>query len=221
MGFIEGYNEFITRQLTGRGGEDRRRLEKGLGHAERLFLEKIWWPAFGHFHDLHAEYEVLDFRDGYRYLDFAFIRSCLKLAIEIDGYGTHLRNISRDEFSDHMRRQNDLVNDGWKVLRFTYDDVKDRPRYVQQTLLQFMGRWGGMEKEAVAADLLEKEVMRFFIYSGRPLSPGEVAEFIQMDKKTARKLLRTLVEKSWLKPASGDQRIRTYELDLEGKHFLL
>jgi hypothetical protein len=57
------------------------------GHAEKTFVEKVERLAFGHFRQLHPEYEVSDFKDGFRYLDFAYLRSGLKLAIDIDGYG--------------------------------------------------------------------------------------------------------------------------------------
>ncbi|WP_307203806.1 hypothetical protein [Paenibacillus harenae] len=67
-------------------GEDRRRLASEHGYAEKLFLEKVWFPVFQHFNCLTPEYEVDDYIDGKRYLDFAYIRDTLRLAIEIDGY---------------------------------------------------------------------------------------------------------------------------------------
>ena len=86
------------------------------------------------FYILYPEFEVKDFRDGTRYIDFAYIRQGLKLAIEIDGYTTHASQISRTQFSDGLIRQNDLMIDGWKILRFSYDDVKDRPRMCEQII---------------------------------------------------------------------------------------
>ncbi|WP_436241973.1 DUF559 domain-containing protein [Paenibacillus sp. LjRoot56] len=59
----------------------------------------------------------------------------MKLAIEIDGYATHVSEISRTQFSDGLIRQNHLMIDGWKVLRFSYDDVKNRPRMCEQIIL--------------------------------------------------------------------------------------
>ncbi|MGO4110128.1 hypothetical protein [Paenibacillus sp. YAF4_2] len=91
-------------------------------------MQKVWFPAFSQFDCLHPEYEIVDFRDGKRYLDFAYIRSPLRLAIEIDGYNSHAAGISRWQFSDHLVRQNHLVIDEWNVLCFSYDYVKDKPR---------------------------------------------------------------------------------------------
>lgn len=65
-------DHFLANHLANREGERYRRLQEGHGHAEQLFLQQVWWPAFGGFTDLHPEYEVKDFRDGTRFLDFAF-----------------------------------------------------------------------------------------------------------------------------------------------------
>lgn len=221
MKFEDSYAQWIDRHLTSRQGERERRLREGYGHAEKLFAEKVWWPAFRNLQHLHPEYEVNDFKDGYRYLDFAYIRSGLLLAVEIDGYGPHLRNISRLQFLDHSRRQNDLILDGWKVLRFTYDDVKESPRYCQQTLQQFMGRWLGEEQKIVEADYIEKEMIRLFLRTGRPITPGDICRYMGVENKTARKWLRHLAEKHWIQPASGNERLRSYLLTVDAKRLLL
>jgi hypothetical protein len=48
-----------------------------------------------------------------------------KIAIEVDGYGVHLR--SQDTFENDRRRQNELEILGWAVLRFTRRALRDRP----------------------------------------------------------------------------------------------
>jgi hypothetical protein len=90
LDFANAYNELITEHIQCRHGERLRRLTDGHGFAEKLLLEQVWWPAFRNFDNLHPEYEISDFRDGSRFLDFAFLRSSIRLAIEIDGYGPHL-----------------------------------------------------------------------------------------------------------------------------------
>lgn len=221
MGFQETYTQWLSDHLSCRQGERERRLREGHGHAEKAFVEKVWWPAFGHFRELHPEYEVTDFKDGFRYLDFAYLRSGLRLAIEIDGYGPHLRKISRDRFSDQCRRQNDLILDGWKVLRFTYDDVNDNPRYCQQTLQQFMGRWLGEGDSSLQVDYPERELLRQFLRSGRPLTPGDICQTMGVENKTARKWLRQLSEKQWIQPASGSARVLSYRLSHNAERLIL
>jgi very-short-patch-repair endonuclease len=56
------------------------------------------------------------------YLDIAF-RS-LRLAIEIDG---RLHEDDPDLFESDRWRQNALVRDGWRVLRFTWAMLRDHP----------------------------------------------------------------------------------------------
>lgn len=72
MGFQEEHESLLMRAIKPLKGEAKRRLLKGHGFSEKMFLEKVWWPAVGHFRQLHPEYEVSDFRDGARYLDFAY-----------------------------------------------------------------------------------------------------------------------------------------------------
>jgi hypothetical protein len=140
LSFHSVYERWLEANLNSRKGESRRRLEQGLGHAEKHFLEMVWYPAFKEFEGLYPEYEVSDFRDGIRFLDFAYVKAGLQLVIEIDGFRTHSAEMTRWQFSDSLMRQNHLILDGWKVLRFSYDDIKEKPRMCQQLLQQFMGK---------------------------------------------------------------------------------
>lgn len=110
--FNKSYEAFIQEHSSKRKGERLRRLIEGHNHAEQLFLKQVWWRALGEFLYLHPEFEVKDFRDGTRYIDFAYIRQGLKLAIEIDGYSSHASQINRTQFSDGLIRQNHLIIDG-------------------------------------------------------------------------------------------------------------
>lgn len=55
-------------------------------------------------------------------IDFAF--PVEKVAIEFDGYRYH--GFSRKGFKQGLIRQNILVAHGWRVLRYTLTDVRDR-----------------------------------------------------------------------------------------------
>jgi hypothetical protein len=134
--FEYAHQRWIEQHLSQRKGERKSRLARGHGHAEQRTLEHIWWPAFGTLDYLHPEFEVTDFHEGTRFIDLAYIRSGLKFAIEIDGYGTHVTKISRRQFADQWVRQMHLTNDGWIVIRIGYDDVIERPRLWQQLLQQ-------------------------------------------------------------------------------------
>jgi very-short-patch-repair endonuclease len=58
-------------------------------------------------------------------LDFAYVAH--KVAIECDGFSTHG---SRLAFEDDRRRQNFLVLEGWRVLRFTWRQITSSPDWV-------------------------------------------------------------------------------------------
>ena len=63
---------------------------------------------------------------GRRYeLDIALPE--IRLAIEIDGYAYHSGD---EQFQRDRTRQNALIAAGWRILRFTWADINDRPDYV-------------------------------------------------------------------------------------------
>lgn len=63
-------------------------------------------------------------------IDIAFPQT--KLAIEFDGRAYHS---SPAHFQADRRRQNDLQNAGWRILRFTWSDVTFEPQRVISTVL--------------------------------------------------------------------------------------
>jgi len=65
------------------------------------------------------------------YIDIAFPH--LKLAIEIDG---RLHEEDEDLFESDRWRQNALVADGWRVLRFTWRMLKEHPEVVVAAIRQ-------------------------------------------------------------------------------------
>lgn len=60
-----------------------------------------------------------------RRIDVAFPEQ--RLAIEVDGRAYHA---SSERFQADRTRQNELVNGGWRVLRFTWADIMHRPDMV-------------------------------------------------------------------------------------------
>jgi predicted DNA-binding protein (UPF0251 family) len=213
MVFDEAYDQFILYHLKHRKGEAKRRIKEGLGHAEKLFLEHVWWPAIGNFNQLYPEFEIQDFQDGFRYLDFAFIRESFRICFEIDGFGPHSRDANRKQFADHLLRQNHLIIDDWKVIRFAYDDVYERPRRCQQIIQQMMGHWFGDTKPKVTLTSDEKEIIRLAKQKEKPITPSEVSIQLGVCRRTAQKLLHQLLTKQLFTAAGdGSKRIRSYRL---------
>jgi len=65
------------------------------------------------------------------FLDFAYPN--VRVGIEMDGHAWHSTPAQRQR--DH-ERQNQVVNADWSILRFTFDDVTQRPEYVETTVRQ-------------------------------------------------------------------------------------
>lgn len=69
--------------------------------------------------------------EGVGVLDFAFVQQ--RIAIEIDGRAWHSAG---DRFQSDRRRQNRLILLGWIVLRFTWEDLVQRPEAVIREVRQ-------------------------------------------------------------------------------------
>ncbi|MCY0900853.1 MAG: hypothetical protein OWU32_01540 [Firmicutes bacterium] len=122
--FSSAYDKFILHHLANASPARASRIAGGLGYVERLFLETVWWPTFRHFDGISPQHEVRDYDDGFRYIDFAYHLPHARVAIEIDGFGPHWRDISQEQFAANCRRQNMLILDEWRVLRFAFVDVR-------------------------------------------------------------------------------------------------
>ena len=81
-----------------------------------------------------AQYEVLANGSTYR-LDLAYPSAML--ALEYDGFDAHS---GVDRFVDDRRRQNDLVDAGWTIRRFTHADLRDRPEAVVSGVRRHLSR---------------------------------------------------------------------------------
>ncbi|MDH6670076.1 hypothetical protein M2277_000720 [Paenibacillus sp. LBL] len=188
-------------------------LHKGLGHGTIEFLRSIWFPAIGNFNDLHPEWEVRDFSNGYRYLDLAYMPGGARGGIEIQGYGPHARDLDVRRFKDLCRRHCLLALDGWTFLPIAYPSIVDEPKQCQQLVLSFVGRFIASDVPATLT-WLEAEAVRFARRLLRPITPLELADHLRVSDRHTRRLLHRLVELQILDVASGERRARTYKLRL-------
>ncbi|MGW8824229.1 transcriptional regulator [Paenibacillus sp. BR1-192] len=188
-------------------------LNKGLGHGTVEFLRSVWFPAIGHFNDLHPEWEVRDFSNGYRYLDLAYMPGDARGGIEIQGYGPHARDLDVRRFKDLCRRHCLLALDGWTFLPIAYPSIVEEPKQCQQLILSFVGRFVATDVPA-SLSWLEAEAVRFARRLLRPITPLELAAHLRISDRHTRRILHKLVELRILDIASGEQRVRTYKLRL-------
>ncbi|XEC95939.1 hypothetical protein AB6A23_05065 [Paenibacillus tarimensis] len=99
--FQEVYDHWLSKQIAEEKNPRRReQLRKGLSHGTVTFLRSIWFPAIGNLDNLHAEYEVRDLNNRYRYLDLAYMPGGAKGCVEIQDYRTHARDIESGRFKD-------------------------------------------------------------------------------------------------------------------------
>ena len=96
---------------------------------ERFFLGIIWMDIGINF---EVNYSILD---GKYRIDFAFIKSPTKrLALELDGWHFHKE---REQFNKDRLKTQDLIKLGWKVVRYSYDQIV---RYSREELLKEIRR---------------------------------------------------------------------------------
>lgn len=104
---------------------------------ERLFCRDVLSKVVSKEH-FKGQYTV-KVDSGYRHIDFAVDCSGKSpVAIEIDGYGYHVTNLDRKQFSNQLKRQNELSIAGWRIIRFSYDQVVGNPaecRWVVDNML--------------------------------------------------------------------------------------
>lgn len=96
--------------------------------AERLFCRDVLQHSLGKV-TISSQHTVV-LPSGVRRIDFAFFTaSKRKIAIELDGYFPHAKEVSKVDFDDQLKRQNELILAGWEVLRFSFNQLTESPQY--------------------------------------------------------------------------------------------
>jgi hypothetical protein len=211
--FEKAHREWLDKQVQSRKGETQRRLIAGHAHAEKAFLERVWYPAFGHFDYLTPEYEVRDYFGGRRYFDFAYLRAGLQIAVEVDPYGTHYEKLDRRQYSDQWVRQMHQFNDSWQFVRLSYDDINERPRIWQQLLQQMIGRLFG-DNQSYELNAFERDIYRMALRLSRPIKLPEIQKLLGCGYVTARKHVTAMENRKWLVPeGKGEERTHSWSVD--------
>lgn len=143
--------------------------------------------------------KIRDFKDGSRFCDFAYLPpKGSKILLEADGFGPHLRDASRWKFGDDLERQNHILIDGWKLLRFSKDYIVEKPKQCQQTLLLGLSKWTGTgAKESIALNVYERAILHLAAEYPNELTPAFIADILQINRRTATANLRSLEEKGF------------------------
>ena len=114
----------------------------GLRYSGILFLKLVFFPMFGEYglNYITSGKHIKRSNGKNAYIDFTIKTTFANYAIEVDDYGTHGANIGRSKFEDHELRQNDIVNLGYKLYRFSLDTIRDNAqRCINQLFQAFVG----------------------------------------------------------------------------------
>lgn len=209
FGFEKTYAAWMEHHIASAKGERLRRLVKKHGYGEKLLLQQAWWPVVGNFDLLYPEYEFVDSEGKYYYFDFAYLADPRPTALESDGFGTHARDLDRDQFSWGLDRQNEMVLAEWNVLRFSHDKLKADPLACQQKIRRLLETFYAYEKKAL--NVYQREIYRRMRQLGTPVSIEEACAMIGKKEKFTRRQLHSLVELEVIEPAYEGKRDRIHD----------
>jgi len=203
--FERAYSQMMEQALAKSRGERKRRLQEKHSHAEKMLAARVLWPALGSLEGVHPEFEIQDLRSGNRFADYAYQPSRrLGLLIEADGFGPHWRDISRWQFDSDLERQNLLLTAGWKMLRFSYDGIMDKPLRCQQTLLLALAKWGQLTagaEEKIQFSAYERAILHYSLSFGEEkMTPSQVAKDLGISSRTASTYMQSLADKGYMLP---------------------
>jgi superfamily II DNA or RNA helicase len=90
---------------------------------------------------VYLQYPMVDIYGRHRTIDFAVNLPDGKVAIEVDGNTWHQPGIiSTDKYHDDLLKQNSMVHEGWRVYRWTSDQIDKSPERVKDELVTFLGQ---------------------------------------------------------------------------------
>jgi hypothetical protein len=212
MDFEQAHQQFLQHHLNRRTGERKGRLLRGHNYAEKLLLQNVWWPLFGSLDDLHPEYEIYDWNRKSKFLDFAFLPPFGRFGLECDGFQSHVKDMDREQFNYALNRDTFLTGMGWRMLHFSFDDIQHRPEVCRMLLQLAIGPYLLRNPSIRPTIFAEKEVLRLAWNLGKPIRPKDVSDYFQVNFRTARKWLLSLVDKELLDPIDNGRDTRYYQL---------
>ena len=133
--------------------------------SEKLFIEEFLYPLLGSkIESIEPQYPFIDSTGRHRYIDFAYQGPSSRLAFEVNGESYHAEGVIPDDmFDDNLFRQNEILRSGYKLLRFSYNQLQS-PKWrpiVQETLKDFLGAHAPelVSEYALEPSFLQKEVL--------------------------------------------------------------
>lgn len=110
-----------------------------MNEIEQTFVEDVFYPYAGEngLDFLQAQTPFEDSECRTRKLDFTVTTNRYNYVIEIDGYTYHAEGASRvtpEYFDDLLMKHNDLILNGYILVRFSYNQIRNHPDLCINTL---------------------------------------------------------------------------------------
>lgn len=216
MSFQMEHEKWISDHLRRRRGERLDALKRGHGYGNRLFVEQIWWPLAGHFHGLHPEYEVKDWRGRSYFVDFMWVIGGIRIIFEVMDFGSH--GTDRTKYRRDLNRGLFLQAQDCSVYYISLDELKENPSFILSALRNILSpyiaaEFGVKRRVLKPYSKIERDLMRAAIRHNRVIRPAEAARELELHTMTVIKYCRLLVEKGKFRavPRGVSGRVIYYE----------
>ena len=130
------------------------KYDNSMQFSEKYFFGAVLLPVIKeeNLKYLIPQKEFIDSEGRHRRIDFGLITKENKYALEVDGYNYHaLEKVGPERHSDELQRQNDLVNAGYKVIRFSWQQIKNHTSKCAEQLKEYL------KNDAYLNGLIEEE----------------------------------------------------------------
>lgn len=214
MSYAIEHEKWLKSHLKKRKDSRLDALKRGHGFGNKLFAEKIWWCLFGHFKNLHPEYEVLDWRGFPFYADFMWTIGALRIIFEIQDYGSHVQNLERKGHRRELNRGLFMQSLQYTVVYISLDELKENPELVLSMIRTILSPYLGITDNKVSTfSKLEKNLMLYGARHNRILHPVDAALTLDITAKTVIKYMKCLVQKGKYRAISSGKsgRVHRYE----------
>ena len=131
--------------------------------SEKLFLRDFLYSLLGKKNIKYVipQYPFIDSEGKVRRIDFALIKDDVKIALEVNGETYHAEGIiPNDMFDDNLQRQNEILNAGWSLQRFSFHQLQDSKwrKKVMDNLHRVLSRFAPelISEEAIKPHYLQK-----------------------------------------------------------------
>lgn len=219
MSFEIEHEKWIKWHLSRRQGERKDALRRGHAYGNRLFSQQIWWPLVGHFHDLHPEYEVMDWRGRSYFVDFMWIAGMFRFVFEIMDYGSHGKD--RTKYRMDLNRGLFLQSQQYDVISISLDEIKENPSFVLAIVRNILAPYlvsyvkhAGHHVQQFGK--IERQLMRYAVRHNRLLRPSEASMELELHKQTVIKYCRELVSKGTFRAISAGISGKVYHYEYLG-----